>query len=117
MQFDLVEVFLVEVAAGLKDHHASARLSEPCRDHTATSTGTDHDHVGAECKAVREGVGIIDISGFGKFSVTGPNSKDWLDKIFACRLPAPGKMALAPMLNERGKLIGDFTIACHSDEG
>ncbi len=77
---------------------------------------TDHDHVGAECKAVRDGVGIIDISGFGKFSVTGPNSKEWLDKIFACKLPGPGKMALAPMLNENGKLIGDFTIACHSDE-
>ena len=78
---------------------------------------TDHDHVGEECKAVREGVGIMDISGFGKFSVTGPNSKVWLDKIFACKLPKPGKMALAPMLNENGKLIGDFTIACHSDEG
>ena len=76
---------------------------------------TDHDHVAAECKAVRDGVGIMDISGFGKFSVTGPNSKTWLDNIFACKLPKPGRMALAPMLNENGKLIGDFTIACHDE--
>ncbi len=78
---------------------------------------TDHNHVGAECQAVRDSVGMMDISGFGKFSVTGPNSKEWLDKVFACKLPKPGRMALAPMLNERGKLIGDFTIACHSDDG
>ena len=78
---------------------------------------TDFDHVGAEVKAVREGVGILDISGFAKFSVTGPNARPWLDKIFACKLPRPGRMALAPMLNENGKVIGDFTVACWSDEG
>ena len=78
---------------------------------------TDHDHVGAEVKAVREGVGILDISGFSKFSVTGSGSKAWLDRIFATRLPKPGRMVLAPMLNENGKMIGDFTIACHSDDG
>jgi dimethylglycine dehydrogenase len=78
---------------------------------------TDHDHVGAEVRAVREGVGMMDISGFSKFSVTGAGSKAWLDRIFACDLPKAGRMTLAPMLSESGKLIGDFTIACHSDEG
>lgn len=77
---------------------------------------TDFEHVGAEAKAVRDGVGIMDISGFGKFSVTGGNSRAWLDRIFAGRIPKPGRMALAPMLNENGKLIGDFTIACIDEE-
>ena len=78
---------------------------------------TDHAHVANEVKAVREGVGMMDISGFAKFSVTGPNARAWLDRVFACKIPSPGRMVLAPMLNESGKLIGDFTIACHSDKG
>lgn len=89
---------------------------EGVTDQFSWRRSTDFDHVGAECRAVRDTVGIIDISGFGKFSVSGPDSRAWLDRIFACELPKPGRMALAPMLNERGKLIGDFTIACHSDD-
>lgn len=77
---------------------------------------TDFEHVAKEARAVREGVGIIEISGFSKFSVSGVGSRDWLDRIFACEIPKPGRMALAPMLNERGKLIGDFTIASLSAE-
>ena len=35
----------------------------------------------------------------------------WLEHVLANRLPRPGRMALAPMLNHDGKLIGDFTVA------
>ncbi|MGF1503234.1 MAG: FAD-dependent oxidoreductase [Paracoccaceae bacterium] len=78
---------------------------------------TDFEHVGAEVRAVREGVGIMEISGFSKFSVTGPGARPWLDRILACKIPAPGRMTLAPMLKEDGKLIGDLSVACWSDEG
>ena len=27
-------------------------------------------------------------------------------------IPQPGRLALTPMTNENGKIIGDFTIAC-----
>ncbi|MEM9011884.1 MAG: FAD-dependent oxidoreductase [Pseudomonadota bacterium] len=77
---------------------------------------TDHDHVGVEVRAVRDGVGLLDITGFAKFAVRGPNARAWLDRIFACKLPQADRMALAPMLNARGKLIGDFTVGCISDE-
>ena len=77
---------------------------------------TDHDHVAAEVKAVREGVGILDISGFAKFSVAGAGARAWLDKVFACHLPKPGRQSLAPMLNPEGKLIGDFTVACLAED-
>ncbi len=72
---------------------------------------TDFDHVGAEARAVRDSVGIIEISGFAKYSVTGPGAEAWLDRVLACRLPETGRMALAPMLKEDGRLIGDFTVA------
>ncbi len=69
-----------------------------------------HAQVGAECRAVRDAVGLLDISNYGKFEVTGPNAEGFLDRVMANALPPVGRMALAPMLNERGKLNGDFTI-------
>jgi dimethylglycine dehydrogenase len=69
-----------------------------------------HAHVAAECRAVRDGVGMIEISNYGKFEVTGPGAQDWLARVMANKVPAVGKLALTPMLNERGRLIGDFTI-------
>ncbi|HET9388708.1 MAG TPA: FAD-dependent oxidoreductase [Steroidobacteraceae bacterium] len=69
-----------------------------------------HAHVGAECRAVREGVGLLEISNYGKFEITGPGAVEWLSRMMANRVPAVGRIALTPMLNERGKLIGDFTM-------
>ncbi len=72
---------------------------------------TDFKHVAEEVRAVREGVGLMEISGFAKYSFIGSETMDWLDKILACQIPKPGRMTLAPMLNKNGKLIGDFTLA------
>ncbi len=69
-----------------------------------------HAHVGAECKAVREGVGLLEISNYGKFDVRGPGAAAFLSKVMANAVPPVGRMVLSPMLNERGKLIGDFTV-------
>jgi dimethylglycine dehydrogenase len=73
------------------------------------------EHVKAEVAAVRTAVGITEISGYGKFEVTGRGARAWLDRVFACRVPKPGRMAIAPMLNERGKLQGDLSISCLSE--
>jgi dimethylglycine dehydrogenase len=64
-----------------------------------------------ECEAVRNGVGLMEISGFGKYEITGPDAASWLDRMLANRVPKPGRMVLAPMLNERGRIIGDFSLA------
>ena len=66
----------------------------------------------AEVRAVREAVGINEIHNFGKFRVAGPNARSWLDRIMAGRIPAPGRVALTPMLAPSGRLIGDFTVSC-----
>ncbi len=69
-----------------------------------------HAHVGAECQAVQKSVGLLEISNYGKFEITGAGTAQWLSRIMANRVPAVGRIALTPMLNERGKLIGDFTM-------
>ena len=71
----------------------------------------DFEHVGAECRAVREGVGLTETSGFAKYLVSGPGARGWLDRMLACRVPPEGRIVLAPMLKEDGRIIGDFTLA------
>lgn len=70
-----------------------------------------------EVRAVREGVGINEVQNFGKYRVTGPRARAWLDRIMAGTIPAPGRIALNPMLAHSGKIIGDFTVSCiHEQE-
>ena len=68
------------------------------------------DIVGRECKAVREGVGLLDITGFSRYEVSGPNAEAWLDKMMSTRLPKPGRARLAVMLGHDGRLKGDLTL-------
>jgi dimethylglycine dehydrogenase len=68
------------------------------------------DLVGEECRAVRSSVGLLDISGFSRFEVTGPNAENWLHHIMAGKIPKPGRVKLAPMLTESGRLKGDLTV-------
>ncbi|MYI56803.1 MAG: FAD-dependent oxidoreductase [Acidimicrobiia bacterium] len=69
-------------------------------------------HVREEVQAVRHGVGLMESSGFAKFLVEGPGARAWLNRLVAARLPAPGRIALAPMCGTGGKLAGDLTVAC-----
>ena len=62
--------------------------------------------------AVRNGVGINELQNFGKYRVTGPNARAWLDRIMAGLIPKPGRLSLTPMLAQSGKIIGDFTVSC-----
>lgn len=75
-----------------------------------------HDYVARECKAVREAVGGIEIANFAKHVIKGPGAREWLNKTMAGYVPKPGRITLTPMLTEKGRLYGDLTIACLSDE-
>jgi glycine cleavage system aminomethyltransferase T len=75
-----------------------------------------HGPVGEECRAVRNAVGLIEISSYSKYAVTGPGAEAWLSKLLINHMPQTGRIVLAPMLNPHGKLIGDFTVAKLADE-
>jgi len=68
--------------------------------------------VGEECRAVRQAVGLYETSNYGKYEVTGRGARAWLDRVFACRIPEPGRLRLAPMLNPVGRIVGDLSLAC-----
>lgn len=69
-----------------------------------------------EVAAVRASVGINEVHNFGKYRISGPQARAWLDHVMAGRVPKPGRLSLTPMLSPKGKLLGDFTISCLSEE-
>ncbi len=81
------------------------------RDVVSFHRSNDFAHVKAECVAVRNGVGLTEIANFAKFEVAGPGAERFLDRLMTNRMPRLGRLVLTPMLNDAGKLIGDFTIA------
>jgi dimethylglycine dehydrogenase len=95
---------------GLEHVNYFAPQGEPREEVPSFRRSNAFDAVGAECRNVRENVGINEIHNFSKFLVEGPDAEIWLSRIMAGRIPAEGRMALAPMLNNQGRLIGDFTI-------
>ena len=72
--------------------------------------------VRAECQAVRRTVGLYETTNYGKYEVAGRGARAWLDRVFASRLPRPGRFALAPMLNPAGRIMGDLSIACLAED-
>ena len=69
-----------------------------------------HPLVAEECRAVREQVGLLDISGFSRYEISGRDARAWLDRLLAGRLPKPGRARLTPMLSPGGRLKGDLTV-------
>ncbi|WP_264214456.1 FAD-dependent oxidoreductase [Leisingera thetidis] len=67
--------------------------------------------VAEEGRRLREGAGLFEFSDMAKFEVSGPNAEAWLDRIMANRLPKTGRLCLTPMLSDKGKVIGDFTVS------
>jgi dimethylglycine dehydrogenase len=59
--------------------------------------------VAAEAKAVRERAGLLDISGFAKVELSGPDAASFLDRLSTNRIPQRvGGLALTYFLNEAG---------------
>ena len=67
--------------------------------------------VAEECKAVRERVGLLDLSSFAKYEVSGRDAEALLDRLFANRMPRRvGGIALAHMLTADGMIESEFTV-------
>jgi dimethylglycine dehydrogenase len=85
----------------------------PSKDYVENHTlrrSTAFNIVRREVLAARQKAGLLDISGYSRYEVRGPKAEAWLDRVFACRLPKPGRSTLAPMLGHDGRLKGDLTL-------
>ena len=69
------------------------------------------EFVGQECLHVHEKVGLLDMSAFAKFQVSGPGAFEWLEGLFANRVPRrAGRSGLCHLLTARGGVRSEFTV-------
>ena len=70
------------------------------------------EHVAGEHQCARENLVIIDQSSFCKFMVEGSGAVDFLNRLCGNRMDRPvGKIVYTQMLNERGTVEVDMTVA------
>lgn len=69
------------------------------------------DYVRNECLAVRERVGLTDLSSFAKFEITGPDAFAFLDRACPNHVPrVDGQLALCHLLNCNGFIDSEITV-------
>jgi dimethylglycine dehydrogenase len=67
--------------------------------------------VAAECRSVRERVGVFELPSFSKFEVSGPAAEAFLNRLCANRMSRrDGGIVLAHALTDRGRILTEFTI-------
>ena len=72
--------------------------------------------VRAECAAVRERAGLMDLSTFAKFDVTGAGAQVFLERISANAIPArDGGVALCHLLTDEGFIDSEMTVTRLAD--
>ncbi|GAB4375902.1 MAG: glycine cleavage system aminomethyltransferase GcvT [Salibacteraceae bacterium] len=76
-------------------------------------TGINDEHL-----AVRNRVGVFDVSHMGEFFVKGPGSLDLLQLVTTNDVSklTPGKVQYSCMTNEKGGIVDDLLVYCLADE-
>jgi dimethylglycine dehydrogenase len=75
-----------------------------------------HEPVAREVAAVREHVGLADLTAFAKYELTGAGAAGFLDRLSASRLPPVGRVGLVYLLSEQAMVEIEFTVARLGEE-
>ena len=94
---------------------ANSELLEGSTDHDHTRTGWEARFwspiIGAEHRAVRERVGLFDLTPFTKLDVCGPGALAFMERITANRMNKPvGAITYTSMLTPTGSIKCDLTV-------
>jgi dimethylglycine dehydrogenase len=95
----------------LNINHHDPQGGSPPRERWSFRRSNYFSHVGTECNHVRNAAGILDVSPFAKYAVSGPGAEAWLNYVFANRMPRKiGGIALCHMLTKSGGVSAEATI-------
>ena len=67
--------------------------------------------VADEGKRIRNEMGLMEFSTMTKLEISGSRAEAWLDHVMANKMPKAGRIILTPMLSDKGRVIGDFSVA------
>ncbi len=95
----------------LRDNHPPVGTGERPREKWSFRRSNYFEFVGRECRHVHEKAGVLDMSAFAKFEVSGSSAQDWLEGLFANRIPRRiGRLGLCHLLTSRGGVRSEFTV-------
>jgi dimethylglycine dehydrogenase len=95
----------------LNENHAPPQPGERPREKWSFRRSNYFEHVGNECQHVHEKVGLLDMTAFSKFEVSGPGAETWLDHLLSNRVPKKiGRIALSYLLTKNGGVRSEFTV-------
>ncbi|MFN3147849.1 MAG: FAD-dependent oxidoreductase [Paracoccaceae bacterium] len=83
---------------------------------TWNRAGPWEPRIRAECEAVRDGVGVLDLPGFSRFHLTGAGAADWLSGRIAGALPRVGRLNLAYFPDDRGRILTEMSVARNGED-
>ena len=67
--------------------------------------------VKAECEAVRDAAGLLDLPGFSRFVVKGDGAADWLARQITGKVPNIGRLGLAYFADDQGRIVTEMSVA------
>jgi dimethylglycine dehydrogenase len=70
-----------------------------------------------EVAAVHERVGLLDLSGFAKYDISGPDAETFLNRVCANRMPRKaGGIGLVHLLSPKGRIRAEMTVTRLADD-
>jgi dimethylglycine dehydrogenase len=75
-----------------------------------------HRAIERECAAVAERVALMDLPGFARFEVQGPQAAAWLDRLVSGVVPRAGRTALSHFCAPSGRILTEMTLS-HLPDG
>ncbi|WP_137701035.1 GcvT family protein [Marimonas lutisalis] len=83
---------------------------------TWNRAGAWEPRIREECEAVRDHCGVLDLPGFSRFDLQGPETAAWLESRIAGVLPRPGRMNLAYFPDDRGRILTEMSVMWHGED-
>jgi dimethylglycine dehydrogenase len=94
-----------------------ARSGMPQKDTYSFRRAKNFASVAAECRAVQERVGVMDLTAFGKIELKGRDSESFLNRMIANRAPRKiGGIVLSHLLNSKGTIEAEVVVTRLSPE-
>ena len=109
--YSLTEADLAKPDVLLNENHPEAAPGEPVRERWSFRRSNYFPFVGAECRHVTEKVGLLDMTAFAKFEVSGPGAAAWLNGLLTNAVPKTvGRLSLSYLLTQNGGVRSEFTV-------
>ena len=95
-------------------HHIHTRLGATMMNAGQWKRPEHYGDPEAEVRAVRQRVGIIDVSTLGKIDVRGPGAIEFLERVYTGKFAGlkPGRLRYGLMCTEEGIILDDGVVGC-----